>query len=84
MGNFSDKIPQSYKYDLAPEKEDIQQADWLTLDKTIFQNFSKILVYGNPPFGEQSNLAIKFFNESAKIADTIAFVLPLSFKKDSI
>lgn len=29
-------------------------------------------------------MAIAFFNESAKIANTIAFILPRSFKKDSI
>lgn len=39
---------------------------------------------GNPPFGQQNSLAIDFFNESANFCHTIAFILPLSFKKDSI
>lgn len=83
-GNFSKHLGKCFSFDIAPEEENIIQADWLKLDKKQFDKYSKILICGNPPFGEQSNLAIAFFNESAKIADTIAFILPLSFKKDSI
>ena len=83
-GNFSKKLLNCFSFDIAPAANYIQQADWLKLDKTQFQKYSNILICGNPPFGEQSNLAIAFFNESAKIANTIAFILPLSFKKDSI
>ena len=83
-GNFSKHLPNCLSFDIAPEQEYIIQADWLTLDKTQFQDYKNILVCGNPPFGEQSQLAIAFFNEAAKFANTIAFILPLSFKKDSI
>lgn len=83
-GNFLTYLPNSFGYDICPEAENIIQADWLTLDKTKFQQYQHILICGNPPFGEQSSLAIKFFNEAAKIAETIAFIVPLSFKKDSI
>lgn len=83
-GNFSKYLPNCFAYDIAPEAEDIVQADWLKIDKSQFDEYSNILVCGNPPFGEQNQLAIKFFNESAKFADVIAFILPLSFKKDSI
>lgn len=82
-GSFSSHLPNCLAYDIFPCCEGILQADWLTLDKTQFQG-EKILVCGNPPFGEQNSLAIKFFNESAKFCDTIAFILPLSFKKVSI
>ena len=41
------------------------------------------LVIGNPPFGKNSSLARKFFNASAHFADTIAFVLPRTFRKPS-
>lgn len=44
----------------------------------------KVHVIGNPPFGKQSSLAIKFIKKSAKYADTIAFILPRSFKKQSM
>lgn len=83
-GNFSKNLPNCFSFDIAPEQDYIIKADWLSLNKKQFNNYSNILICGNPPFGEQSKLAISFFNESAKIANTIAFILPLSFKKDSI
>lgn len=84
-GSFLAKLPDNcYSYDISPEHEKICQQDWFLLDKNIFQKYENILVIGNPPFGQQNNLAIRFFNESAKFADTIAFLLPLSFKKYSV
>jgi predicted RNA methylase len=43
----------------------------------------KIHVIGNPPFGRQSSLAKKFIKKSTLFCDTIGFILPKSFKKDS-
>jgi predicted RNA methylase len=43
----------------------------------------KIVTIGNPPFGKNSSLAVKFFNRAAEFSDVIAFVLPRTFKKDS-
>ena len=86
-GAFLKYIPQTckiYSYDIAPAKEEIVQADWLSLNKAIFSKYVNILVIGNPPFGQQNSLAIKFFNESASFCDEIAFILPLSFKKSSV
>ena len=54
--------------------------DYLTTDF----NQGKILVIGNPPFGRQSSLAKKFIKHSCKFAQTIAFILPKSFKKESM
>lgn len=83
-GSFSNQIQNCFCYDISPENNNIQKADWFKLDKNQFKQYKNILVIGNPPFGKQCNLAINFFNESAKIANTIAFILPLSFKKRSI
>ena len=83
-GAFSDLIQNCFAYDISPNKDTIQQADWFALDKSQFKVHSDILVVGNPPFGQQNTVAIAFFNEAAKFSDTIAFILPLSFKKDSI
>jgi len=44
----------------------------------------KYAVIGNPPFGKRSKLAIDFFNHSAEIADTIAFIVPRQFQKYSV
>lgn len=82
-GNFSKYLPNCQAFDISPVGENIIQADWLTLDKTQFKG-NNILVCGNPPFGEQGRLAIDFFNSAAKFCNTIAFILPLSFKKISI
>jgi len=44
----------------------------------------KCLTIGNPPFGKNSSLAVKFFNHAATFSDVIAFILPKTFKKDSV
>lgn len=86
-GNFIKQFPKEidiFGYDLNPEEESIIKEDWFKVNKTQFNQYKSILVCGNPPFGQQNTLAISFFNEAAKFCDTIAFILPLSFKKDSI
>lgn len=45
--------------------------------------YKKIHIIGNPPFGRQSSLAIQFIKKCCEFADTISFILPKSFKKDS-
>lgn len=86
-GNFLNAFPANidvFGYDIISEDKRIIQADWFTVDKNAFKGYKSVLVCGNPPFGQQNSLAIRFFNESSKIAQTIAFILPLSFKKESV
>ena len=73
-----------YAYDIAPENDSIEQKDWFQVYEEQFKKYSSILVCGNPPFGQQNSLAINFVNKAANFCSTIAFILPLSFKKDSI
>lgn len=40
----------------------------------------KTLVIGNPPFGRNSKLAVGFFNQCAMYADTIAFIVPITWR----
>ena len=47
-------------------------------------NTQKIHIVGNPPFGRQSSLAIKFIKKSCTFCASISFILPKSFKKDSL
>lgn len=82
-GAFSNKIA-CKAYDIDPESPNIMVADWLKLDKKQFNEANRVLVVGNPPFGSQGALAVQFFNESATFCNTIAFILPLSFKKISV
>lgn len=71
-------------YDIKPENPSIIQQDFLALDTTELSKTPKIHVIGNPPFGRQSTLAIKFIKQSSKFANSISFILPKSFKKDSM
>ena len=83
-GSFSSLLSQHrlLAYDIRPEGEDIQEQDFLTLNTSFLAN-KKIHVIGNPPFGRQASLAKKFIAKSAQFADTISFILPKSFKKES-
>jgi len=87
-GAFIDKIKllcNNYKfYDILPDNNVIVKQDYLNLDVNQFKNFSNKHIIGNPPFGRQSTFAIKFIKKSCKFADTISFILPKSFKKDSL
>lgn len=80
-GSFYNKISKCIGYDIVPECDGIISENWFNVDKSQFKG--KILIIGNPPFGENGKMALKFINESV-FADTIAFILPRSFKKSSI
>ena len=86
-GNFSNLL---YIYkknviaiDIFPENSNIIQQDFLKDSLDLNQN---TIIIGNPPFGINASLAIKFFNKAASYINvsTIAFILPKSFKKPSI
>lgn len=49
-----------------------------------FGETDNVLAFGMPMFGHQNNLAMKFVNHSALFSHTIAFILPASFKKQSV
>jgi hypothetical protein len=68
-------------YDIEPEHSEIVKLDYLT-----YTNTTKLTIHiiGNPPFGRQSSLAIQFIKKSCEFATTISFILPKSFKKDSL
>lgn len=88
-GSFVKKIKEITKnylfYDLEPENNEIIKQDYLLYNyNTIKTKFEKIHIIGNPPFGRQSSLAIKFIKKSCEFCDSISFILPKSFKKDSL
>lgn len=82
-GAFSNQISNCIAYDLEPESKGIIKQDWFQY-KHKEQKDEKVLVIGNPPFGQQNSLAIAFINHSAAFADAVAFILPISFKKESV
>ena len=65
--------------DVAPEDKQIKQANFLDWRPPKIKG--KIHVIGNPPFGRQSSKCHKFIEHAAGFADTISFILPISFKK---
>ena len=77
----------NYKfYDIEPDNEEIVKQDYLdfNIEKIIEEKYNKIHILGNPPFGRQSSLAIKFIKKSVLYCDSISFILPKSFKKNSL
>ena len=78
-------LTHNYKfYDIEPDNDQITQQDYLLYNYDSKDSFNKIHIIGNPPFGRQSSLAIKFIRKSCEFCDTISFILPRSFKKDSL
>jgi len=68
--------------DLIPEHEGVTEGDFLSFANPHPDRRTHVV--GNPPFGRQSSLAIKFIRHAATFCDTISFILPKSFKKDSM
>jgi hypothetical protein len=89
-GSFLHKIPKEkctntceiVGIDIEPEHDDIRKQDFLKY--TPSSGHKDILVIGNPPFGRVSSLAIKFFNHAATFANTIAFIVPRTFRRISV
>ena len=71
-------------FDINPKYPGIFRKDFLRIDISDYTFIKEISVLGNPPFGHAGNVAIKFFNHSAKFAQYIGFILPKTFKKISI
>jgi len=85
--NSIKSLSKHYKfYDLEPENDEVIKQDYLIFDYNtlLLQPNSKIHIIGNPPFGRQSSLAIKFIKKSCEYCNSISFILPKSFKKQSL
>lgn len=68
-------------YDLKPEHTLIKIQNFLDLD--YFKLYNSHII-GNPPFGRQSSTALKFIRYASLFCKSISFILPKSFKKDSM
>lgn len=75
-GVFLEFLPDNTKaYDIEPEADNIIKQDYLKLDLKYKKGRC---VIGNPPYGRGNSLSMSFFKKSIKIADYIAFILPIS------
>ena len=79
-------LSNNYKFfDLEPNNNEVIKQDFLKYNyDNILKTFNNIHIIGNPPFGRQSSLAIKFIKICCNFANSISFILPRSFKKESM
>lgn len=86
-GSFYNILPENtLAFDLEPKAKGIKKADFLKEEPTPYDilMYDESVVLGNPPFGCRAKLAIKFFNRSTLWAPTIAFIVPIQFRKWSV
>jgi len=69
--------------DIEPDNDSILRQDYLTYTRDV-QEGMQTHVIGNPPFGRQSSLAKRFIKKSCEFCDSLSFILPKSFKKESM
>lgn len=72
-------------FDIDPAAPGIRSADFLS-DPSLIPIRSDLytITIGNPPFGRNANQAKRFFNQAARFSEAIAFILPRTFRKESI
>lgn len=82
-GNFLELLPKNKRlgFDLLPENREVVEKNWFDFD--VPTHFQKVIIVGNPPFGERNKLSKEFIKHALKYKNvfTIAFVLPDVFKK---
>jgi len=77
-GMFSHQIDGCKSYDLYPQSEYIEQADFLNLDLGGYKKGR--LFIGNPPFGAGAGKILKdFYEKCVREGDYIAFIQPASY-----
>ena len=81
-GSFFKLLPAgSVAYDVDPKYPGIRTADFLEVS---LKSNRPIAIIGNPPFGKNSSMAVRFFNHTARQSQIIAMILPRTFRKASI
>lgn len=70
--------------DIAPQRDWIDQGDFLSSNNLYHGEHREIVTIGNPPFGKNASLAVKFFNKAATQSNVIAFIVPRTFRKASL
>ena len=82
-GEFLQHMPGAIAIDIDPRAPGIERGDFLTWEPP--RCFKPLAFVGNPPFGKNSSLAVKFFNKAADLGSVwTAFIVPRTFRKPSI
>ena len=75
-GSYLKFLPENtIAYDIAPEAENIIQADYR---EVRLPHIERSLVIGNPPFGRANKLSVQFIKNSLLHSDYISFIQPIS------
>lgn len=84
--NHKNKIGIDLKPELGPlnELHNVITHDFLTWELNEFPYPKNILLIGNPPFGRNGSLALKFIKKGCNMGADIAFILPKGYKKQSM
>ena len=68
--------------DLEPKCAGVKPQDFFKVDELPVTRQDAVVI-SNPPFGKRGKLAIDFFNHAADLADIVAFIVPVNFRKFS-
>ena len=81
-GAFYKLLPSKKRFgiDLVPKCKDVKSQDFFKVNE-FRSTPSDTVIIGNPPFGKRGKLAIAFFNHAARLADIVAFIVPVNFRK---
>ena len=82
-GAFFHQLPRDRRIglDIAPGHDDVMSCDFFTWTQALPVGRESVVIVGNPPFGKRGRTALRFFLRAAAFADTIAFIVPLNFRK---
>lgn len=81
-GSFLRLLPQgTWAFDIDPKAPGIISADFLRVQLAAGR---QLICIGNPPFGKNASLAVRFYNHAASVASVIAFIVPRTFQKVSV
>ena len=75
--------PRRLGIDLVPKCDDVKPQDFFKVTNFPFAPRNTAII-GNPPFGKRGKLAIAFFNHAAHLADLVAFIVPVNFRKFTV
>ena len=81
-GAFYERLPSQRRLgiDLVPKCDEVKRQDFFKLTDLPSARQDTVVI-GNPPFGKRGKLAIAFFNHAARLADIVAFIVPVNFRK---
>ena len=89
-GNILQYLPSEKRIglDLIPQIDEVVETDFFDWEpdnwNPLFGETPKIITIGNPPFGRNSDLALRFFRHASQYSDVICFIIPITWEKYSI